>query len=169
MVRPETAVKTLILLRHAAAGASKDGTDERRPLSAEGVLQARRTAARLAVRSVKPDRIVTSPADRALATARIVAEALETDDGRFLADDRVYDASESGHLLRVIRGLDDADGVVVIVGHQPVLGELTTALVPMFSVPFPRAGAACIALDVASWKEVAPAAGSNELIWFETH
>jgi phosphohistidine phosphatase len=162
-------VKTLILVRHAAAGASKDGSDERRPLSAEGVGQAKRTAARLAARSVRPDRIVSSPADRAFETARIVAGALGTGDGRFGTDDRVYDASEAGHLLRVIRGLDDGDAVVVLVGHQPVLGELTAFLVPFFSMPFPRAAAACIALDVASWKDVAPAAGAAELIWFETH
>jgi phosphohistidine phosphatase len=162
-------VKTLILVRHAAAGASKDGSDERRPLSVEGVGQAKRTAARLAARSVHPDRIVSSPADRALETARIVAGTLGTVDGRFSTDDRVYDASEAGHLLRVIRGLDDGDGVVMLVGHQPVLGELTAILVPLFSMPFPRAAAACIALDVASWKDVDPAPGAAELVWFETH
>jgi phosphohistidine phosphatase len=162
-------MKTLILVRHAAAGASKDGSDERRPLSAEGIRQARKTAEKLAARSVRPDRIVSSPADRALATARIVAEALGTDDGRFLPDDRVYEASEAAHLLRLIRDLNDADGVVVIVGHQPVLGELTSALVPMFSMPFPRAGAACIAFDIPSWKEAGIGTAPCELLWFESH
>ncbi|MDM7926140.1 MAG: histidine phosphatase family protein [bacterium] len=160
-------MKTLILVRHAAAGASRDGSDERRPLSAEGVRQARETGRRLAVRSVRPDRIMTSPADRTVETAAIVAEILKTDEGRVIMDDRIYEASESGHLLHVIREFDDADDVVLLVGHQPVLGELTAALCPSFSASFPRAGAAGIRLDVPGWAGTRSVCGN--LLWTEFH
>jgi phosphohistidine phosphatase len=161
-------MKTLILVRHAAAGAARDGSDERRPLSAEGVRQARETGRRLAGRSVRPDRIMTSPADRAIATAAIVAEVLMIGESRVIMDDRIYEASEAGHLIRLIREFDDADDVVLLVGHQPVLGELTGALVPMFSIPFPKSGAACIAFDVPSWAEAGIGKAPCELLWFES-
>jgi len=162
-------VKTLILLRHAAAGASKDGSDERRPLSSEGIRQARETGRRLAARSVRPDRIMTSPADRAIETAAIVAEILKTDESRVIMDDRIYEASEAGHLIRVIREFDDPDDVVLLVGHQPVLGELTGALCPSFSSSFPRAGAACLMLDVSGWEQAGTVSGKADLLWFESH
>jgi phosphohistidine phosphatase len=162
-------VKILILVRHAAAGAARDGSDERRPLSAEGVRQAGVTGRKLADRSVRPDRIMTSPADRAIETAAIVAEILMTDESRVIMDDRIYEATEAGHLLRVIREFDDADDVVLLVGHQPVLGDLTASLVPLFSMPFPRAAAACLALDVPSWKQAGIDPTRTELLWFETH
>lgn len=160
-------MKTLILVRHAAAGASKDGSDERRPLSAEGIRQARETGRRLLDRSVRPDRIMTSPADRAAETATIVAEILKMDESRVIMDDRIYQASEAGHLIRVIREFDDADEVVLLVGHQPVLGDLTAALCPSFSASFPRAGAAGISLDVPGW--AGTGTGSGNLMWTEFH
>ncbi len=160
-------MKTLILVRHAAAGTSKDGSDERRPLSGEGVRQARETGRRLADRSIRPDRIMTSPADRAAETATIVAEILKTDESRVIMDDRIYEASVAGHLIRVIREFDGADDVVLLVGHQPVLGDLTSALCPAFSSAFPRAGAAGICLDIPGWTGTRPVSGT--LLWTEFH
>lgn len=156
-------MKTLILVRHAAAGASKDGSDERRPLSTEGIRQAGETGRRLLGRSVRPDRIMTSPADRTAQTAAIVAEILKTDESRVIMDDQIYQASEAGHLVRVIREFDDADEVVLLVGHQPVLGDLTAMLCPSFSQTFPRAGAAGIGLDVPGWAATGPLSGN--LMW----
>ena len=159
-------MKILCLVRHAAAGTAKDGSDIHRPLSPEGRKQARRLAVRLADRRVSPDRIVASPADRAFETATALADALGVNEAAIQLDGRIYDASAAEDLLRIVRSFDGGESVVLLVGHQPVLGELTLLLVPEFSGSFPRAGTACIGLDIPSWKDAG--LGKGRLLWFET-
>jgi phosphohistidine phosphatase len=157
--------KILCLVRHAAAGAAKDGSDIRRPLSPDGRKQAQRLAGRLADRGVSPDRIVTSPADRAFETAAALAGALGVNEAAIQIDGRIYDASEAGDLLRVVREFDSGESVLLLVGHQPVIGDLAMSLVPEFSNSFPKAGTACIGLDIPSWKDAG--FGKGRLLWFE--
>ncbi len=76
-------MKTLHLLRHAWS--SRDDAslpDRERPLEARGERDAARMSKRWSQRIEKPELILSSPAVRALATARIIArgnycEALE--------------------------------------------------------------------------------------------
>jgi len=158
--------RILCLVRHAAAGAAEDGSDIRRPLSQDGRQQARRLAGRFADRKLSPDRIVASPADRTVETAAALAEALGVNRDSIRVDRRIYDASETDELLDVVRDLDDREFVVVLVGHQPVIGELVLLLVPEFSGSFPKAGMVCIGLDVPAWKDAGFSTG--RLLWFET-
>jgi phosphohistidine phosphatase len=158
--------KILCLVRHAAAGAAEDGTDIHRPLSPEGQLQARRLAAKLAGRKIKPDRIIASPADRTFRTAAVLAGALGVKEKNIHVDERIYHALVSDELLSVVRELDGRSSVVVLVGHQPVIGELALFLTPEFSGSFPKAGTLCIGLDVLSWKDVT--FGKGKTLWFES-
>jgi phosphohistidine phosphatase len=159
-------MKVLCLVRHAAAGAAEDGTDIRRPLSPEGQQQAHRLAAKLSGRNIKPDRIVSSPADRTVGTAAALAEALGVRKKNVHIDERIYHASTSDELLGVVRGLDGRCSVVIVVGHQPVIGESALFLAPEFSGSFPKAGALCIGLDVPSWKDIE--FGKGRMLWFES-
>jgi phosphohistidine phosphatase len=158
--------KILCLVRHAAAGAAEDGSDIRRPLSPDGRQQARRLACRLAGHRLSPDRIIASPADRAFETARALADALGVNESAIHTDARIYDASETDELLRVVRDLDGGESVVILVGHQPVIGELVLLLVPEFSGSFPKAGTVCIALDIPLWKDAG--FGKGRFLWSES-
>jgi phosphohistidine phosphatase len=159
-------MKILCLVRHAAAGAAEDGTDIHRPLSPEGRQQARRLADKLAGRKVKADRIIASPADRTFRTAAVLAGALGLKEKDIRVDDRIYHASASDELLGVVRELDGRCSVVVLIGHQPVIGELALFLAPEFSGSFPKAGTLCIGLDVLSWKDIE--FGKGRMLWFES-
>lgn len=69
-----SAMKTLFLVRHAKS--SKDEVilpDQDRPLTDRGKSDVPKMGKRLAKRDVKPDRILSSPAIRALATAEVIA------------------------------------------------------------------------------------------------
>jgi phosphohistidine phosphatase len=159
-------MKVLCLVRHAAAGAAEDGTDMHRPLSPEGRQQALRLAEKLAGRGIKPDRIIASPADRTVGTAAILADALGVRKKNVRIDERIYHASTSDELLDVVRELDGRSSVVVLVGHQPVIGELALFLAPEFSGSFPKAGSLYIGLDVHSWKDIE--FGKGRMLWFES-
>jgi len=103
----------LILWRHADAA---DGMpDAGRRLTAKGERQAQRMAAWLRKRVPGKPRILVSPARRAQQTARALAR-------KFEICEEAGTAAEPGALLKAA-GWPDGGGTVVVVGHQPTLGQ----------------------------------------------
>jgi phosphohistidine phosphatase len=108
----------LILWRHAEA---EDGIhDSERKLTAKGEKQAARMAKWLRARLPEAAVILVSPAKRAQQTAHALTADFKTVAEIGLA------ASAEG-LLRAA-GWPERDGAVVIVGHQPTLGETAALL-----------------------------------------
>ena len=103
----------LILWRHAEAEAD-NSDDLARPLTERGRKQAARMAAWLTPRLPQNVRILVSPALRARQTAKALGRETETCDA--LAPERGLDE------LLAAAGWPDADGTVLVVGHQPSLG-----------------------------------------------
>jgi phosphohistidine phosphatase len=67
-------MKRVVLVRHAKAVAYGYEDDFNRDLRDSGVIDAQRVSNELKARGVFPDKIISSPALRALKTARIFAE-----------------------------------------------------------------------------------------------
>lgn len=108
----------LILWRHADA---QDGEmDMARPLTAKGRKQAQQMAAWLRARLPEKTRILVSPAVRALQTA----DALELD------YEVVANIAPGAMGVQVLSeaGWPDATGTVLLVGHQPTLGDAASLL-----------------------------------------
>ncbi|MBS0497736.1 MAG: phosphohistidine phosphatase SixA [Proteobacteria bacterium] len=111
----------LILWRHAEA---EDGfPDGARQLTGKGLDQARRMADWLKPKLPENTRIIVSPARRAQQTAM----ALESD---FVTESALAPGA-SAHAVLAVAGWPVAGGVVVIVGHQPTLGEIAGCLIPV--------------------------------------
>lgn len=108
----------LLLWRHAEA---VDGfPDEQRELTARGKRQAQAIAEWLAERRPKNLRIIVSPARRTLQTARFFTREFET-------DAKVGTAADFRSLLAAA-AWPDAGGAVLVVGHQPTLGQAASFL-----------------------------------------
>jgi len=106
----------LILWRHADAEDAAPGKpDAARALTAKGEKQAQRMAAWLGKRLSGEVLILVSPAARAQQTARALARRFET-------SDEVGTAAESQSVLKAARW-PDGEGTVLVVGHQPTLGQ----------------------------------------------
>ena len=106
----------LILWRHADAEDAAPGKpDAARALTAQGEKQAQRMAAWLGKRLSGEVLILVSPAERAQQTARSLARRFET-------SHEVGTAAEPQSVLKAA-GWPDGEGTVVIVGHQPTLGQ----------------------------------------------
>jgi phosphohistidine phosphatase len=103
----------LILWRHADAESGIP--DDERRLSAKGLKQAERVAEWLKARLPKDAVILVSPARRAQETARALAKKFEirAEIGTTATPRAVLDAA----------GWPGGEGVVVVVGHQPTLGQ----------------------------------------------
>jgi phosphohistidine phosphatase len=108
----------LLLWRHAEA--EEGSPDESRELTAKGQKQAERMALWLEKNAPKKLRIVVSPATRTRQTVAPFAREIEI-------DGRVSTSGNADDLLEAA-GWPDANGAVLIVGHQPTLGEVAARL-----------------------------------------
>lgn len=116
----------LILWRHAEAA---DGSpDLARKLTDKGVKQARQSAAWLREHLPSSVRVLVSPAQRTLQTARAL-----TDD--FEVVDAIAPGASPAAVLRAA-GWPDAATPVLVVGHQPTLGMVAASLVAGESLPW---------------------------------
>jgi phosphohistidine phosphatase len=108
----------LILWRHAEAEAGEP--DLGRRLTAKGIKQAERVAAWLDGHLPDTTRILSSPADRAQQTALALKR-------RFRVVPELSPGAAVADVLRAA-GWPDAREPVLLVGHQPTLGEVAAAL-----------------------------------------
>jgi phosphohistidine phosphatase len=113
--------RRLVLVRHAEAGLAP--LDRDRPLTPKGERDAAAAGAWLAQLGTAPDRVVVSSARRTRQTWDRVRAALDVrTEGEF--DERVYDTTADG-LLEVVQETDEAVSTLVVVGHNPAVGQLT--------------------------------------------
>ena len=118
-------MRRLFLIRHAKAEPSVGRDDYERRLTDRGRADARRVAAALAACRMIPDLLIHSGAARAKETAEIFAA--EWKRKVELREPGLYDASLAS-LLALTRALSNDHVRVGLVGHNPGLGELATAL-----------------------------------------
>lgn len=153
-------MRRLFLIRHAKAEFSVGRDDYARKLTGRGRADAKRVAKALAARRYLPDVLIHSGAARAKETAGIFAAEwrskveLEEDVG-------LYDASLAT-LLAHTRALRREQKRVGLVGHNPGLGELATALtgsgvepeVRRLAAKYPTGAVAVLDFSIQRWEEV---------------
>jgi phosphohistidine phosphatase len=139
----------LILWRHAEAeDRGKDSpSDAARELTKKGRKQAERVAKWLAPRLPKSARIIVSPAIRTLQTVEPLGRDFET-------SEEVGLAATARSVLRACEW-PRGDGTVVVVGHQPTLGEVAAETLGVRAGKALRKGAA--------WRFVARDGGEVQL------
>jgi phosphohistidine phosphatase len=150
-------MKTLFLLRHAKSGwKDSDLRDFDRPLTDRGKKAAGTIGRYMRKHDLRPELVVSSPAERARATVALVIEAARLpQDVRF--DERIYEA-HTGRLLEVVSQLDEQVQSAMLVGHNPGFEELAEHLTGQV-VQMPTATLVQVDLDVEKWKQVRAGAG----------
>lgn len=109
----------LILWRHAEA--ESGDPDETRPLTAKGHKQAAKMAAWLDRNLPNRCRIFVSPAKRTLQTAEALGRKFKVDTG--------IGPDASAEMILRLAQWPDAREPVLIVGHQPALGQVAGLLI----------------------------------------
>lgn len=149
-------MKTLFLVRHAKSSWDDPALpDEDRVLNDRGRRDAPKMGKRLAKRDVVPDLILSSPARRALTTAKIIAKKLGYKLKNIEVDDRLY-ASTADDLLEVIRKLGDKRESVMLFGHNPELTELAHRLSNEIT-HMPTCAVAEFTYNTKSWSKIGKA------------
>ena len=140
------------ILRHGVADDRGEAwpDDRKRPLTSEGRSKTREVAAGLHALGVAPDVIFTSPYVRARQTAEIVARELGAL-GKLRETRHLEPGGSPAALFQAIREVAPSADAVMVVGHEPDLGALTSRLIAgdggNVDVPFRKAGLARIELD----------------------
>ena len=107
---------TLIIARHAKAEAPAPGLQDRdRTLALMGRKASTKLGEELAAAGLRPDLALVSPATRTQQTWKLASAALPGTEMR--TEDGMYETDVDG-LLSVVRTLD-AEGTVILVGHEP--------------------------------------------------
>ena len=157
-------MKYLTLVRHAKSSWDHpELSDFERPLNERGQRDAPIMARRVKQLIGVPARFISSPALRAITTARIFAQQLDLDLQSILVRPQIYEASRET-LLSVLQQLDDADGHVMLFGHNPGLSQLAHRLALCPFDDLPTCGVAHFSLRVKTWRE-AVANGGELLEW----
>jgi phosphohistidine phosphatase len=115
----------LLVLRHGKSDWDEQVSDFDRPLAKRGEKAAHKVARMLDEMDLLPDRLISSPAVRALSTAELIEE--EVGDLDLTEEPELYGADLKG-LLNVVHGLTEDLESVMLVGHNPGLEELVDYL-----------------------------------------
>lgn len=142
-------MKTLYIHRHAKAVKEGYDNDFGRELSLKGIEEAHFMGRYLKQRDFLADVILTSPANRALKTAELVAEYTGE---RLIKDDRLYSGDWSA-LLSVLHAQERGLRSIRIVGHNPALEKLCMGLCGIRSggIHLATCGVVCVSCDIDDW------------------
>ncbi|MDD2653186.1 MAG: histidine phosphatase family protein [Sulfurimonas sp.] len=147
-------MKKLYIIRHAKSSWSDEALEDfERPLNKRGKANAPMMGERLKEKHIMPDIILSSPAKRAKSTAQMIAKEIGYKK-KVLFDANIYEANVEV-LRNILRSLDDKNGTVFLVGHNPSLNDLAHYYVD-FEANIPTCGVVEIAFASKKWAEIEP-------------
>jgi phosphohistidine phosphatase len=146
-------MKQLFLIRHGKSCWDDETlNDFDRPLNKRGLRNTPFMADVLKNDQITPDLIISSGANRALSTAKIMAVRIGFDKEKIVVNNNIYDATKDD-LIDVIRNIDDNVNTLFLVGHNPSLNEFAN-----YFVDFEDNIATCsvlgIGFDANSWNDI---------------
>lgn len=157
-------MKTLYLVRHAEASAqSLSRADLSRQLSQHGEEEASLMGQRLSQR-LKPEMMISSHAQRAKTTAKILASLLTYREADILFEERIYEA-EPDDLLSVINAVDNKIACLMLVGHNPALTQLVKTFAQGDIPNMPPCSIAVLQSTTGAWHDLT--CGNTELLDFD--
>ncbi len=147
-------MKELFLIRHAKSSWEfPDLDDIQRPILPKGYKRTVRVGKYLRKGGHNPDVILSSPAVRAIETAKIIAGMIEYPIKKIWISDPVY-FEGSQNILKTIKQLSDEYEKVFLVGHNPTITTLANNFLKDHIDYIPTSGVLCLSFDVDQWKEI---------------
>jgi len=146
-------IRHLLLIRHAKSDWGDSSlSDYDRPLNKRGARDAPMMGERLATSVARPDRILSSPAQRARSTAESIARRLgfPAHDIEWMSE--LYLASPVG-MLDVIRGCPDDVTTLILIGHNPGISTLAAQLCGQMPGNIPTCGIVHLTGDFNTWRD----------------
>lgn len=158
-------MKRLYLIRHAKSSwKTPNLADFERPLNKRGKMDAPFMGKRLKKYNIRPDFMISSPAKRALKSAKVIAKEINFPIKKIVTSKSIY-TGDMPDLLKLIQNFDDSFNHVVLFGHNPCLTMLANYLTNYQVENIPTCGIFGMEFNINSWKEVSE--GKGIFIFFD--
>jgi phosphohistidine phosphatase len=147
-------MKTVYIVRHGkAVPAHANIPDADRLLTDTGVARTCKIAEYMNESKPVIDQIIASPAERAYATALIIADKLGIKANKVSSNEKLFTGDESD-VLEVIEQLDDSVNSVLIVGHNPIITMVGNRFASPKLESLPTTGVVSVHLDTGKWVDL---------------
>jgi phosphohistidine phosphatase len=147
-------MKTVYIVRHGKAiPASANVADADRLLTDTGVARTCRVALYMAESKPVIDQIISSPAERAYATALIIADKLGIPAKKVVASEKLFTGDDSD-TFDLLHDLDDSIKSVMIVGHNPVITKFANHFANPKLDSLPTTGVVSVHLETEKWADL---------------
>ena len=153
-------MKRIVLVRHAKAVPYGYEDDFNRDLTDRGERDAGKVSAHVKAQGVKPDLMVSSPANRAWQTAMIFAGNLGYPEKEVVSVRQLYMDFTTGEFIDYVQRLPDEASTVFVFGHNPAISYYTERLAKNFYGDMPTCSTVGIDFEADSWKEIEGRSGS---------
>lgn len=147
-------MKRVVIVRHAKSVPYGYDDDFNRDLSSRGKNDAKLVSTELEKRKVFPDIMVSSPAKRAIKTARIYAKNLNFNKKEIAEVEEIYDGQTTADFLEMIQSFPENAQTAFIFGHNPGFHYFVSNLLKQFGGDMPTCSTVAIDFNVESWKKV---------------
>ena len=147
-------MKTLYMVRHAKSSwADMSLSDHDRPLNGRGERNAPEMGKRLKERGIKPDLLVSSSANRAHTTAKMISKEIGYEEQKIVTTRELYHADEDD-IVEFVQKQDDSIDSLMIFGHNPGFTDCVNLLSGAGYYNIPTCGIATITFETDTWKNV---------------
>lgn len=136
-----------------------------RPLNKRGTHDAPMMGKRLSERSHEIDLIISSPANRAITTARMMAKELGYKSENIQEEPKIYEAHVR-ELLKIVNNISNDHHSVLMFGHNPGFTDMADYLTGAGILNIPTCGICKISFDFDDWAEVSAHTGKLEYFDF---
>ena len=147
-------MKRIVIVRHGKSVPYGYNDDFNRDLRDRGKNDAKLVSTELKNRNILPDLIISSPAKRAIKTARIFAENLDYKQKNIREVKEIYDGLTTSEFLDKVNELPENTDSVFFFGHNPGFYYFVNNLLEKFDGEMPTTSTVGIDFDVDSWKNV---------------
>jgi len=147
-------MKRIVIVRHGKSVPYGYNDDFNRDLRDRGKNDAKLVSTELKNRNILPDLIISSPAKRAIKTARIFAENLDYKQKNIREVKEIYDGLTTSEFLDNVNELPENTDSVFFFGHNPGFYYFVNNLLEKFDGEMPTTSTVGIDFDVDSWKNV---------------
>ena len=147
-------MKRILIIRHAKSSWAEIGQrDFDRPLNERGLRDAPEIARRLIQRNIKIDLFVSSAANRALTTTRLMMQEMKMEEDQLVIKSELYHAPPS-IILSSIQQCDDNYDIIAVVCHNPGITMFANMIHGLSIDDVPTCGVLVLQSVVNEWADV---------------
>ena len=148
-------MKSIILVRHAKSSWEFDVIDHDRPLKKRGVNDANMVSQFLRGKMLIIDKVLTSDAKRAKATADIFINKLEIDHDIVELNHLLYDFA-GRDLINVVKNCPNYIDNLMIFGHNHAMTAFVNTYGDNYIDNVPTSGVVIITFEIEKWQDLKP-------------